>query len=467
MSIKDSFQDLKKFSGYAETIKVNSFLVEPNHESELFEIIKIANERNLNICCSGTGLSYADLITNKDNIILKTKKLNKILSYDDDAGLITVQSGVTFNDVYKLILVDNWYLSSCPGGGDVSIGGAVSNNVHGKDSFKNGNFGDSVKSVKILRSDGIISEIERDHEAFQYIISGIGLLGIITEVTLKLNKINSNYVEYKNIVHKNIEEIIEYQELNNNNYDFAVSWVDCFSTKNDLGRGITKQASWHKKEIPTNILQLKKTLKKSKKIYNILPSYPTWELLSPFVNRSNFKLINKLYYNFNDFFSSNESNLQLFSKYNFMHNKIPNIKNIFKPKGFIEIQPILPKKNIIQNLKDIIKLSQKFSCESLIAGLKLHKKDNYMLSFSDDGYSIGIDLNLNNRSFKDLEIFSEELFSLICEQNGKVYLAKDQLLKPKFFKIMYKNYSKFVQFKKNFDSNNLFQSDLYRRLFIE
>ena len=94
-------------------------------------------------------------------------------------------------------------------------------------------------------------------------------------------------------------------------------------------------------------------------------------------------------------------------------------------------------------------MSQKFDCESLIAGLKLHQKDNYLLSFSDDGYSIGIDLNLNNRSFQDLEIFSEELFSLICEQEGKVYLAKDQLLKPKYFKLMYKDYSKFIEFKKN------------------
>ncbi len=457
----------KTVSGYANTLKVSSFIAEPENTNELINIIEIAKDKNLNICCSGSGLSYADLITNQNNIILKTYKLNKIINYDNLNGYITVQCGVTFNSIYQMTLIDNWYLSSCPGGGDVSIGGALSNNVHGKDSFRNGNFGENIEFFKILQSNGKIVQINKSDEAFKYIVSGIGLFGIITEITLKLKKITSNYVEHKSVVHKNIDEIIEYHELNNPNYDFAVSWVDCFSNKIDIGRGLTKQATWCENERKTNIKILNKTLQKSKKIFNILPSYPTWEIISPFVNRKSFKIINKIYYNYNKFFGVKHENIQLFSKYNFMHNKIPNIKNIFNPKGFIEIQPVLPKKNIINNLKDILKLSQKFNSESLLAGLKLHKKDDYALSFSDDGYSIGIDLNLNNRNMKDIEIFADELFSLVCEQNGKVYLAKDQLLKPKHFKKMYKNYFKFIEFKDKFDPDKLFQSDLYRRLFIE
>ena len=120
-------------------------------------------------------------------------------------------------------------MPSCPGGGDVSVGGAVSNNVHGKDSFKNGNFGKNIKSIKILKSDGTFNLFENNDEELNYIVSGIGLLGIITEVTLKLVKLTSNYVEHKNVIHKNIEEVIEYQELNHNKYDFAVSWIDCFA----------------------------------------------------------------------------------------------------------------------------------------------------------------------------------------------------------------------------------------------
>ena len=467
MNYLNGLLNKKKVSGYANTFHVNSYLFEPNNENDIFQIVDIANNKNLNICCSGSGLSYADLITNKDNIIVKTDKLNQILKYDKINGVIRVQSGVTFNSIYQVILLDNWYLPSCPGGGDVSIGGAISNNVHGKDSFKNGNFGANVESFKIIKSDGTKENIFKKDEAFKYIVSGIGLFGIITEVTLKLKKIVSNYVQYKNTIHRNIEEIIEYKEANNQKYDFAVSWVDCFSSNENIGRGITKQATWLKKEKNLEIDQLKKTLKKSKKIFNLIPSYPTWELISPFVNRQSFKIINKIYFNYSKLFTFGNSKIQLFSSYNFMHNQIPNIKNIFKPKGFVEIQPLLPKKNIIQNLKDILKLSQKFNSESLIAGLKLHKKDSYILSYSDDGYSIGIDLNLNNRSLKDLEIFSDELFSLICEQNGKVYLAKDQLLKRKYFTKMYKNYSKIISFKKKFDANNLFQSDLYKRLFIE
>ena len=91
---------------------------------------------------------------------------------------------------------------------------------------------------------------------------------------MKLKKIVSNYVQYKNTIHSNIEEIIEYKETHNHNYDFAVSWVDCFASNKNIGRGITKQATWLKKEKNVQIGQLKKNFKKIKNIqFNSFLSY--------------------------------------------------------------------------------------------------------------------------------------------------------------------------------------------------
>lgn len=467
-------KSLIKLSGYAETKYVDCFSLKPSTIEECKKIIEIANNKNMTICCKGNGLSYADQITNKKNIVLNLNKINKIINWDSDNGVLKAQTGVTFGQIFIKTMIDGWALPSCPGSMDITIGGAISNNVHGKDSYKMGNFGNNIISFKLLTSSGKTITVTKndDTDLFNAVISGMGLIGIIVEAKIKLKKIKYPFIKSKNIISKNISNTIEIFENNKENSDFSVAWSDCFPDKDRTGRGFVSLAKWSEDKIDINEEKLLNSLiknnTKSDYIFDILPANFTWSILKYFANRSSFKYLNKIFYNYNHFknlLSLNKNRTELFNEYNFIHNKLPDIKKIHKPKGFLEFQPLLPHKNIEKNFKEILSLCQKFKCESLLCGVKLHKKDNFLLSYQLDGYSMGIDIQVKGKKAENIIAFSNDLFALVCDVGGKIYLAKDEYLTKNYFKKMYPDYVKFLKIKNKYDEKNIFSSDLFNRLF--
>ncbi len=201
----------KKLTGYAETNLVECYEFKPKNLSDCKKILQYALKNNLSVCCKGSGLSYADIITNENNLVLDLSLMNNIKSWNKQNGEIIVESGVTFKQVFELTFLNNWILTSCPGSIDITIGGAVSNNVHGKDSYKFGNFGNQVKELTVLLASGEIKVIDKksDLDFFNTVISGMGLLGIIIEIKIQLRKIPSQFVETQEIITKNIYETID------------------------------------------------------------------------------------------------------------------------------------------------------------------------------------------------------------------------------------------------------------------
>lgn len=458
----------KFLSGYAETKFIESYIEYPRDLSEIKSILSLCLNRNLTACFKGAGLSYADLITNNNNVVIDLRNLNKIISWNPINGEVIVEGGVTFAQILSKTLKDNWTLTSCPGSFDITIGGAISNNVHGKDSYVNGNFGEQVIEIGLMLADGKIITLNKtqNRELFNGVIGGLGLLGLITYAKLKLKKIPSPFVLSKTHVSKNIHEIIDKIELLKNNNEFIVSWIDAFSKNASIGRGFINTANWvESSDLKDDIFN--RSLVKSNKVFGLFPSHLTWKILKPFFNSTNVKKYNTLLYNYQNLKSKilpNEKK-ELFTIYNFIHNKLPDLKEVYKPHGFLEFQPLLPFENIRQNLKKILKLCQSFSSESLLAGLKVHKSDETLLSYQLDGYSIGIDLDVKSRKKEDLKSFSKDLFDLTSDCGGKIYLAKDEYLDCKYFNIMYPSLKKFLKMKKTYDPDNLFSSDIFVRLF--
>ena len=130
--------------------------------------------------------------------------INKVIDYDKKKKIIEVESGVKLKDVLLISLKDNLFLPSTPGGLDITVGGAISNNIHGKDCFKNGYFENNVKSIKVLTAQGVIIKISKDEfkEFFENIFSSFGLLGIICSVEIELKEIKSSFLEVETKVAK-------------------------------------------------------------------------------------------------------------------------------------------------------------------------------------------------------------------------------------------------------------------------
>jgi decaprenylphospho-beta-D-ribofuranose 2-oxidase len=455
--------------GYAETGQSRGMVAYPVSVEECRDALEFAKKNGLTICPRAGGFSYGDMILNEDHVVINLSRMARVLEWDSATGLIVVEPGVCFSDVFRKTLIHNWTLSSCPGGMGVTIGGAISNNVHGKDSWKEGNFGDQVTQLKLLTASGEIVEIcrDRDRNLFEAVVGGIGLLGVIVEATLQLKKVPSPFVEVTSVVTRNIEESLEHIETYNKDWDFSVAWADAFAKGRGLGRGFVTAARWIDEKIPLAPERLTESLKIPTRIFGILPAKPTWTVCRPFFNPLGIRMANLANFtlaNIKGMFGDSENSRLLFTDYNFMHNKIPDLKQVYRPFGFLEFQPIIPKKCGSEAMREVFEIAHRFGCQSLLCGVKAHQADDNMLSYSGDGYSLGIDVQVRGRNMERVGKFAETLFQFIQDCGGKTFLAKDELLSRDLFQKMYPRYDEFLGIKQQLDPHELFASDMYRRL---
>ncbi len=455
--------------GYAETQSAKSLVVYPCTVEDCQKLLEQCEQQGLQICCRGGGYSYGDMILNSDQVILDTSQMNQILNWNPEQGTVVVQPGVTFATVFQNSLLHNWTLSSCPGGMDVTIGGAISNNVHGKDSWKNGNFGDQVQQFKLLLANGEILEVSRteQEDLFRAVIGGMGLLGIVVEVNLLLQKIPSPYVAVTSTLVRNIEESIEVLEKSKEDADFSVTWVDAFAKGACLGRGYVSAGKWVEISKKTDTLALKKSLTKSTLVFGLLPAKPAWFIGRPFFRPWGIRNANRLHYQMAKYQLSGQKKKfapLLFTDYNFMHNKIPDLKHVYRPHGFLEFQPLLLREKGTNALRELFQLCQRHNSESLLCGMKAHKADDYLISYEGDGYSIGVDIQVGGRTKEQITRFAKDIYVFTKDHKGKIFLAKDEMLDRDSFQEMYPKYIQFQKLKKKYDPENRFSSGMYQRL---
>ena len=469
--MNDSTENLSSqwVSGYSETKKSKALVANPESIENCISIIKYSIKHHVSICPRGGGFTYYDMILNDDNLILDVTKMNKILDWSRDSGQITVQPGVTFADIFLTCLKDNWTLNSCPGGMLVTVGGAISNNVHGKDAWKYGNFGNQIIKLKLLTASGDVLVLDRlkDKVTFDAVVGGMGLLGIIVEATIQLRKVPSPFVQVSTEVLNNSDEVIDCIESAKLNSDFIVSWNDGFSEDSELGRGYVVTGKWIEAD-RTNVPEkrFKKALERPTRIFGVIPAKPFWFMARPMFMPWSIKQVNKLHYNLaKQKIIYSKTNKQLFTEYNFMHNKIPDIRNVYRPHGFFEFEPIIPFKAGADAVNEVFHICRKHGCQPLVSAIKAHKEEDNIISYAGDGYSIGLVIQAKNRDRDQVENFSKDLFNHTINCGGRDYLAKNEFINREIFQKMYPRYKEFIDIKEKLDPTTIFSSNMFNRLF--
>lgn len=450
---------------WAETKRTHSLVARPRSVEECAGVIEFARKQGLTICPRGAGYSFGDMILNEGQIILDMCRMNRILSWDEKNGRLIAEPGVVFGQILRQSLGSCWTLASCVGGMGVTVAGAISNNVHGKDSWKIGNFGDHVLELKLLTATGEMIRLDRttNLELFQAVVGGMGQLGIIIEASLQLHRIPSPFVEAITTPARDLFELIGHLERAREGWDFAVAWVDAFATGKELGRGAVQLARWLENGRQVDTKKLQDSLTESQRIFGVLPAAPTWTILRPFSGSHLIQFLNAVKYRGHKW-QGPRRRVMLFTDFNFIHRKIPNMKHIYRPHGIMEFQPLIPRKAGVKALAEIFHMCQVNNTQSLLCGLKMHGPDDYMLSYEGDGYSLGIDIALRGRNGLSVQRFARDLYGYVADQGGKIFLAKDELLPRDLFERMYPQHSHFRQVKRRVDPQNLFASDMYRRL---
>ena len=443
------------------TKSVNAYVIKPKNITELQECLDVAKKHNLQIAIKAGGNSYTDVFMNSNHLLIDTSDLKSIKHFDEGKGIITVESGIRIGDLLGKILGKNWNLVGLSGSVNDGIGGMISSNTHGKDSWSQGNFSQNIISLKLLTADGNIIEINHNSEIFNGVVGGLGFLGIIIEVTMKLRRIPSNMLQTSSIKIKTLGEWEEkFYSLDAKETDFSYGVIDPFTKGNSFGRGIMKVSNYLDKSDSSS--KSSKLLYQQSRIGFFSPE-TFWSLVRPVWGNTTCSIVNKFHYHS----LKPKKPVMSFPEFQYPHSAKPKINLLYHPNGFLEFHTVFPKKHSIEAFSRLITTSQSHHREPWICGVKRHKKDSSFLSFAEDGLSITINFPLKDFKKSDKEKYSEELLDIILEFDGKVYISKHAYLPKWAFEKMYPEYKKILELKTKYDPEQLFYSDATKRLLMK
>ena len=441
-------------------------VVTPDNYDELLDCINFAKKNNLKIAIKGGGNSFSGVNQYDGQLLVDVKNLNSIKSFDAKNGIIEVESGLRIGNLLSTILPKNWNVVGISGSLNDTIGGMISGNTHGKDSWKNGNFGHNVISLKILLADGKTIEINEASypEFFNGVIAGLGFLGIVFEVKLKLTPIPSYMVEVTYNRISNFNDLFEkFYSFDETGVNFSYATLDPFASNSSMGRGIMESARYMNKNTSSEN-ELRKSLIQKSKINNISPE-KFWFLFRIVWGYEACKLMNKVRYLRAGL---KKKSVIVYGKYQYpLESTLPKLNLLYAPKGFIEFHCLFEKENVLEAFKDLLLCSKRINREPWICGVKRHISDSSHLSFQGDGLGITMNFPLKYFSETDVKKYTDELLKIILHFEGKVYLSKNSVLPKDAFQKMYPKYKKMIELKKKYDPDNLFLSNATKRLLID
>lgn len=378
------------------------------------------------------GRSYGDVCQNQGGILLDTQHLDHFIQYDRENGVLRCEAGVTFENILQLIVPHGWFLPVTPGTKYISVGGAIANDVHGKNHHKAGTFGNHVLQFELLRSNGdrLICSPEQNTDYFNATIGGLGLTGLINWVEFSLKKIPGHKIEQETIRFNNLKEFYALSDESDKDWEYTVAWIDCLASGDELGRGLFMRGN-HCKSI------------KKKKKYNVRTSKFSIPFDAPgfLLNKYTVIAFNQLY------FKRPVKQIQQVDYDPFFYplDSIANWNRLYGRKGFMQYQCVIPKEHREKAMQEMLSVIAESGQGSFLSVLKEFGdiKSPGMLSFPRPGITLALDFP--NRGKKTLALL-ESLDVITLKYSGAVYPAKDARMSPATFEKYYPNWKEFEAF---------------------
>lgn len=464
----------ERVSSLIGPLQTECLVAYPENELACRESIQFCQRNHLSVCARGGGYSYGDVILNDQNLLLDTTRMDRILDFDRAGGRIIVEPGVRLIDIFRKVLHLRFALASVPSESTITVAGAIGTNVNGKDGWRMGNFGDQVVSIKLLLASGELIDIDRTAEPdlFRAVVGGIGLLGIIVQATLQLRKIPSPFLEISRTPVHDLGELLEHLRQVERNSDFAVVWLDTCARGAKLGRAVVHATHWVERDatadelreqVAASLGRLEARLRQARMLSPITALVVTLMLQ---VQKISVRLFNDLYFYYSRLrhHLHTAANVESFLRYNFDASfMIPSAAVVCGPRGYT-IQVTFPRTDAREAITEMIRLCQASPCLPAKLIMRIHRHDDHLISFSEDGYSLNFELHPKKRHVERMHRFVDNLVECVIRHGGKVHLAKDHVLTRDQFQRLFPSYLQFLEVKRRLDPDELFQSDMYRRL---
>lgn len=376
----------------------------------------------------GLGRSYGDSCLNAGRGLIDCRRLNRILGFDESTGMLRCEGGVSLSDIIDVFLPRGWFLPVTPGTRFVTVGGAIANDVHGKNHHCAGTFGAHVRQIGLHRSsDGLVTcSPSENPDMLQATIGGLGLTGVIAWAEIQLKRVAGPWIEADLVPFHSLSSFLDLSRESDGRFEYTVAWIDCFSGKNLCGiffRG--NHAEGTGKEFYP---------KRGPKVPFALPA---WML-----NRYSVKAFNAAYYKFHA--KRKGTTLVSYDSFFYPLDSIRQWNLLYGKQGFLQYQCIIPETNL-EALEELLDRIARSGMGSFLGVLKQFGSAQSvgLLSFPRPGFTIALDFAMRGeRTLQLMQLLDE----VVQQSGGALYPAKDARMSPAMFEASFPRWRRFVPY---------------------
>ena len=385
----------------------------------------------------GAGRSYGDVCLLDHGTLLRTRGpglsggMDRLLDFDATTGILCCEAGTTLGEILDFAVPRGFFLPVSPGTKFVTVGGAIANDIHGKNHHVAGTFGRHIPRFELVRSDGrqVICSAAQNADLYAATIGGMGLTGLIVWAEVKLRPIVSRRIQYMGIKFSGIEEFVALSERNAKS-EYTVAWIDCVGTGKSFARGIFMAGDHDTIPGP---------LKRSKPSRLSLPfDFPEFVL-----NHGSVGLFNSLYYNRQR--NKVKSAIVDYEPFFFPLDRLRHWNRMYGKSGLLQFQCVVPWEPDHRGLTEMLKSITRSGLASFLAVLKVFGDvaSPGMMSFPRPGLTLALDFPIRHEASFDL---LEKLAAITLEHGGRMYPAKDATMTPAQFQAFYPQWKKFAAY---------------------
>jgi FAD/FMN-containing dehydrogenase len=382
----------------------------------------------------GNGRSYGDVCLNKGGLLLDARGLDRFIAFDPIKGILRCESGVLLGEILDLIVPRGWFPPVVPGTRFVTIGGAIANDIHGKNHHSAGTFGCHVRSLELLRSDGqrLLCSPSENSDWFQATIGGLGLTGLILWAEIALKSIDNPVMDVETIRYGQLDDFVELSAESDQKYEYTVAWVDSMARGKHLGRGHFIRANHSVPGVKTV----------SRPRYRIsVPVNPPFSL----VTRTSARMFNSLYYRKKGRRAS--TGPAHYEPFFFPLDGILHWNRLYGPRGFLQYQCLLPLAADGRSaLREILNRGVRGGIDSFLGVLKVfgeHRSPG-LLSFPRPGITLALDLC--HRGESTLRLL-DDFDKIVGSVGGAVYPCKDARMSGSSFRTFFPHFLELERFR--------------------
>ncbi|MBV9514966.1 MAG: FAD-binding oxidoreductase [Mycobacteriaceae bacterium] len=444
----------KRLTGWGRTApSVAQVLSTPDPEVIAKAVARAADGGTRGVIARGLGRSYGDNAQNGGGLVIDMTPLNRIHSISADTRLVDVEAGVNLDQLMRAALPFGLWVPVLPGTRQVTVGGAIACDIHGKNHHSAGSFGNHVRSMELLTADGDVMHLTPESDLFWATVGGTGLTGIILRATIEMTPTETAYFIADGDVTASLDETIElHSDGSEANYTYSSAWFDAISPPPKLGRAAVSRGSLARLD------QLPVKLRRNPLKFDA-PQLLTLPDMFPngLANKYTFGSIGELWYRKSGTYRGKVQNLT-----QFYHplDMLGEWNRAFGPAGFLQYQFVVPA-DAIDEFKSVVRDIQASGHYSFLNVFKLFGEGNQApLSFPIRGWNVCVDFPIR----AGLAELVNALDRRLLDFGGRLYTAKDSRTTAEAFHAMYPRIDEWIALRRKADPHGVFASDMARRL---